>query len=167
MILAGFRRPHPRSRGLSADPQRWRCLPREHEGLISANEVFALLESVPTDPTSVYRVAEPVCFHASPSLAYECPARCDCAGRPADPRFVPRSQPGETVARTGDSGSGKTTLLAVLLASRRPDEGAVLVGDFDLAEVDTASWQAGVARLPQRPLLFAGTLAHIPRLRLA
>jgi len=52
----------------------------------------------------------------------------------------------------------------VLLGACRPDHGAVYVGDRDLADIDTASWQASVAWLPQRPLLFAGTLADNVRL---
>ena len=130
------------------------------EGLSAANEVFALLES-PTDPTR-----STVSPNPSVSRVAVNGVRVSGGDR-ADDRLSLGSlvvAPGETVAITGGSGSGKSTLLAVLLASCRPDEGVVLVGDRDLAEVDTATWQAGVAWLPQRPLLFAGTLADNVRL---
>jgi putative ABC transport system ATP-binding protein len=42
---------------------------------------------------------------------------------------------GELVAVVGASGSGKSSLLAVAGAMRRPDSGAVMVGDVDLAQV--------------------------------
>jgi thiol reductant ABC exporter CydD subunit len=69
-------------------------------------------------------------------------------------------RPGETTVVTAPSGGGKSTLLAVLLGARRPDSGWVRVGSADLAEIDPAAWQDTVAWLPQRPLLFADTLAQ-------
>jgi thiol reductant ABC exporter CydD subunit len=69
-------------------------------------------------------------------------------------------RPGETTVVTAPSGGGKSTLLAVLLGARRPDSGWVQVGSADLADMDPAAWQDTVAWLPQRPLLFAGTLAE-------
>src|SRR5262245_5224100 len=68
-------------------------------------------------------------------------------------------RPGETTVVTAPSGGGKSTLLAVLLGAVRPDSGRVCVGSADLADIDPAAWQDTVAWLPQRPLLFAGTVA--------
>ena len=130
------------------------------EGLAAANEVFALLESP----------AEPTRSTVLPDLATACLAatgvRVSGTDR-ADDRLALDSlvlHPGQTVAVTGGSGSGKSTLLAVLLGTCRPDEGVVRVADRDLADIDTATWQERVAWLPQRPLLFAGTLADNVRL---
>lgn len=130
------------------------------EGLAAANEVFALLES-PTEPTRSTELAD-----LSGSRVTITGVRVP-GGERADDRLALASlvlQPGETVAVTGHSGSGKSTLLAVLLGACRPAEGFVLVGDRDLADIDTATWQERVAWLPQRPLLFAGTLADNVRL---
>jgi thiol reductant ABC exporter CydD subunit len=69
-------------------------------------------------------------------------------------------RPGQTMVVTAPSGGGKSTLLAVLLGARRPDSGWVWVGSADLADIDPAEWRDTVAWLPQRPLLFAGTLAE-------
>lgn len=68
-------------------------------------------------------------------------------------------QPGEHVALVGPSGAGKSTVLSLLLGFLRPDEGTVRVGDVDLSTVSTASWRRSVTWVPQRPHLFAGTLA--------
>jgi thiol reductant ABC exporter CydD subunit len=130
------------------------------EGLSAANEVFALLESP----------REPARAKVLPNLATASITASDVRVFGTDraddrlslPLLVLRS--GATVAVTGGSGSGKSTLLAVLLGACRPDDGVVQVGDRDLADIDTASWQERVAWLPQRPLLFAGTLADNVRL---
>jgi ATP-binding cassette subfamily C protein CydCD len=68
-------------------------------------------------------------------------------------------RPGEIVAITGPSGCGKSTLLHVLLGLERPSEGRVRVGATDLAELDLTAWHAGLAWVPQRPHLFASTIA--------
>lgn len=73
-------------------------------------------------------------------------------------------EPGETVALVGPSGAGKSTLLDVLLGFVRPTAGRVCVGGTDLADLDLAQWHARVAWVPQRPHLYAGTIAENVRL---
>ncbi|MBA0052880.1 thiol reductant ABC exporter subunit CydD [Streptomyces sp. AJS327] len=72
--------------------------------------------------------------------------------------------PGETVALVGPSGAGKTTLLNTVLGFEQPAAGRVLVDGTDLAAIDPASWHRQIAWLPQRPGLFAGTVADNVRL---
>lgn len=71
---------------------------------------------------------------------------------------------GETVALVGASGAGKSTLLHALLGFVRPTEGRVMVGGTDLAGLDLEQWRARVAWVPQRPHLFAGSIAENVRL---
>ncbi|MEO3839771.1 thiol reductant ABC exporter subunit CydD [Streptomyces sp. B22F1] len=87
-------------------------------------------------------------------------------GRTEDslPRTDLTLRPGETVALTGPSGGGKSTLLAALLGLVPPASGRVLIGGRDLAGLDLPSWHAQVAWVPQRPALFAGTIADNVRL---
>ncbi|HWF16915.1 MAG TPA: thiol reductant ABC exporter subunit CydD [Acidimicrobiales bacterium] len=73
-------------------------------------------------------------------------------------------QPGETVALTGPSGCGKSTLLSVVLGLRRPDAGIVRLGEVDLADADLDDWRDHLAWVPQRPHLFARTVAENVRL---
>ncbi len=73
-------------------------------------------------------------------------------------------EPGETVALTGPSGCGKSTLLSVILGLRRPDGGDVTLGGVELAELDLADWRRQIAWVPQRPHLFARTVAENVRL---
>ncbi len=70
-----------------------------------------------------------------------------------------RALPGKTTAVIGSTGSGKTTL--VNLACRLVDvtSGEVVVGGVDIRELDPdVLWQR-IGLVPQRPYLFAGTVA--------
>ncbi|WP_363326375.1 thiol reductant ABC exporter subunit CydD [Haloactinopolyspora sp.] len=74
---------------------------------------------------------------------------------------------GEHVALVGPSGAGKSTLLGVVLGLVIPVAGRVLVatedqhahGPVDLGTTDLDAWRRRVAWVPQRPHLFAGSLA--------
>jgi len=67
--------------------------------------------------------------------------------------------PGDRITVTGPNGAGKSTLLALLLRFAEPTAGTIEAGGVPLAELDLASWRAQIAWVPQRPHLFAGTVA--------
>ncbi|AZM51643.1 thiol reductant ABC exporter subunit CydD [Streptomyces sp. WAC 01529] len=71
---------------------------------------------------------------------------------------------GEHVALIGPSGAGKSTLLALFLGFVAPGVGRVVVGGTDLADLDADEWRAQVAWVPQRPRLFAASVADNIRL---
>jgi thiol reductant ABC exporter CydD subunit len=73
-------------------------------------------------------------------------------------------EPGEILAVTGPSGCGKSTLLAVLLGFLEPQGGSVRIGGVDLATVDPDAWFTQLSWMPQRPHLFAATIAENVRL---
>jgi ABC-type multidrug transport system fused ATPase/permease subunit len=60
----------------------------------------------------------------------------------------------------GPSGCGKSTLLAALLGLVHGDTGSVRVGDGDLRDLDMDAWRARLAWVPQRPHLFATSVAE-------
>ena len=68
--------------------------------------------------------------------------------------------PGEVVALVGPSGCGKSTLFSVLLGFASAWTGSVRVGDVSLADMDLDAWRAQVAWVPQRPHLFARSIAE-------
>ncbi|MFB8416462.1 thiol reductant ABC exporter subunit CydD [Streptomyces albidoflavus] len=127
------------------------------EGLAAAEEVFAVLETpVPDTGTR----AAPAGALAFEGVTVRYPGRDAPAVREA--AFT--VEPGETVALVGPSGCGKTTLLQAALGFVAPAEGRVTVGGTDLAEVDREQWHQRIAWVPQRPQLFAGTVAENVRL---
>ena len=73
-------------------------------------------------------------------------------------------EPGETVAIAGPSGCGKSSLLAVLLGLVPASRGSVSVGGVDLVDLDPDAWRTRVAWVPQRPHLFARSIADNVRL---
>lgn len=65
---------------------------------------------------------------------------------------------GTTTLLHGPSGSGKSTILRLLLGLRAPDAGTVTCGATDLRAVDRAAWHAGIAWIPQTPVLLPASL---------
>ncbi|WP_285572209.1 thiol reductant ABC exporter subunit CydD [Streptomyces sp. RTGN2] len=128
------------------------------EGLSAAEEIFAVLETEPRTggtqevPGSLRLELEGVTVRhpgrTEPSLA-------------AASLVV---EEGETVALVGPSGVGKSTLLNVVLGFVAPDEGRVRVGGAELAALSAGLWRERIAWVPQRPHLFAGTIAENVRL---
>ncbi|WP_326659903.1 thiol reductant ABC exporter subunit CydD [Streptomyces sp. NBC_00385] len=128
------------------------------EGLSAAEEIFAVLETEPRTsgtrdvPGSLRLEVEEVTVRH--------------AGR-AEPSLAAASlvvEEGETVALVGPSGVGKSTLLNVVLGFVAPDEGRVRVGGTDLAALSPEGWRERIAWVPQRPHLFAGSIAENVRL---
>ncbi|MEU1404221.1 thiol reductant ABC exporter subunit CydD [Streptomyces sp. NPDC005728] len=127
------------------------------EGLAAAEEIFTVLETpVPASGT----VAVPEGPLAFDGVTVRYPGRSADAVTAAS--FT--VEPGETVALVGPSGAGKSTLLNVVLGFVRPTEGQVRVGRTDLTDVDLKEWRSRIAWVPQRPHLYAGTIAENVRL---
>ncbi|WP_030615020.1 thiol reductant ABC exporter subunit CydD [Streptomyces achromogenes] len=127
------------------------------EGLAAAEEIFSVLETpVPASGTG----AVPAGALAFEDVGVRYPGRSSDAVTGVSFRV----EPGETVALVGPSGAGKSTLLSVLLGFVRPTGGRVRVGGADLAGLDLAEWRSRIAWVPQRPHLYAGTIAENVRL---
>ncbi|MCL2594555.1 MAG: ABC transporter ATP-binding protein/permease [Promicromonosporaceae bacterium] len=73
-------------------------------------------------------------------------------------------QPGQTVAVVGSTGAGKTTLLNLISRMIDPTSGVVEVGGVDVRELELETLWSGLGLVPQRPFLFAGTVASNTRL---
>ncbi|MEU3346317.1 thiol reductant ABC exporter subunit CydD [Streptomyces sp. NPDC006700] len=127
------------------------------EGMAAAEEIFAVLET-PVPESGTEAVPTGALTFEDVSVRY--PGRS--ADAVTDVSFFVR--PGETVALVGPSGAGKSTLLNVLLGFARPSAGQVRVGEADIADIDLEQWRSRIAWVPQRPHLYAGTIAENVRL---
>ncbi|MGV9687675.1 thiol reductant ABC exporter subunit CydD [Streptomyces sp. NPDC003444] len=129
------------------------------EGLAAAEEIFDVLEQ-PVRNGGTGAVPDSVRLELDAVTVRH-------AGR-AEPSLDATTltvEPGETVALVGPSGSGKSTLLDVVLGFTAPEPGGtVRVGGEDLAGLDLEAWRSRIAWVPQRPYLFAGTIAENVRL---
>ena len=131
------------------------------EGMKAAEDVFVVLEQ-PLPPSGIRRdVPDP----SRSSLRVDRLEVC-YPGRvvPALSEATLAVDPGEVVALAGPSGCGKSTLLAVLVGLAPPWTGTVTVGGVSLADLVPDSWRSQVAWVPQRPHLFARSIAANVRL---
>ncbi|WP_328338343.1 ABC transporter ATP-binding protein/permease [Streptomyces violaceus] len=69
------------------------------------------------------------------------------------------ARPGETTAVIGSTGSGKSTLLGLVPRLFDATDGQVLVDGVEVAEIDPVLLARTVGLVPQKPYLFAGTVA--------
>ncbi|QDQ11419.1 ABC transporter ATP-binding protein [Streptomyces spectabilis] len=69
------------------------------------------------------------------------------------------ARPGETTAVIGSTGSGKSTLLSLVPRLMDITEGEVLVNGVAVSAVEPALLARTVGLVPQKPYLFAGTVA--------
>ncbi|GLZ11941.1 hypothetical protein Acsp04_21760 [Actinomadura sp. NBRC 104425] len=133
------------------------------EGVAVAGEVFGVL-----DASAAAQGGRPVPRRevgGAPEIVLEeVTVRYPGADRPALAGVSLRVAPGERVAVTGPSGAGKSTLLAVLAGLVVPESGRVLVDGVPLEEMDVAQWRSRLGWVPQRPHLFAASVADNIRL---
>ncbi|WP_173923385.1 ABC transporter ATP-binding protein [Agromyces sp. Marseille-P2726] len=70
-----------------------------------------------------------------------------------------RADPGETVAVVGSTGAGKTTLVSLIPRLFDATGGSVRVNGVDVRQADLDRLWKTIGLVPQRPFLFAGTVA--------
>ena len=129
------------------------------DGLAAAQEIFTLLEAPADGPVGGTTSARGTDIRIS-GLSVTYPGRQVPALDHTDLVVAP----GETVALTGPSGCGKSTVLAVILGLRKPDAGSVTLGGVALPDLDLAQWRRHLAWVPQRPHLYARSVADNVRL---
>ena len=142
------------------------------EGMESAAELLDVLEAddqgaaaEPFAAPAPTRVAGGDAIRCQ-AVAFAYPGRAEGALHGLDLTIAP----GERLALIGPTGAGKSTLLALLLGFAAPDEGAITVpagprgAPTPLTDLDLSAWRAGIAWVPQRPHLMAGSLADNVRL---
>jgi ATP-binding cassette subfamily B protein len=74
------------------------------------------------------------------------------------------ARPGDTLAVIGSTGAGKTTLVSLIPRLFDVTGGTVRVGGVDVKDVELERLWRSIGLVPQRPFLFAGTVASNLRL---
>ena len=137
--------------------QMFVMLPR---AAVSADRVVAVLEVKP----GILDPAEPASAAGSAAargrvefrgLSFKYPGAEEWALR--DVSFA--ANPGEVTAIIGGTGSGKSTLLSMVPRFYDASEGAVLVDGVDVREYAQADLRSRVGYVPQKSMLFTGTVA--------
>lgn len=69
------------------------------------------------------------------------------------------AEPGETVAFIGSTGSGKSTLIQLIPRFYDVSQGQVLIDGVDVRNYNLAALRHKIGYIPQKALLFSGTIA--------
>jgi ATP-binding cassette, subfamily B, multidrug efflux pump len=125
---------------------------------VSAERINEVLESIPgiNDP------AEPKTppAHIRGSLEFrDVTFSYPGAAEPALRNVSFKAEPGEVTAIIGGTGAGKSTLVNLIPRFYDVDEGAVLVDGLDVREMTQADVRARIGLVPQKSVLFSGTVA--------
>lgn len=80
------------------------------------------------------------------------------AEQPALSNISFTARPGETTAIIGGTGSGKTALVSLIPRFYDVDHGSVLVDGMDVREMPQSSLRAKIGFVPQKTVLFTGTV---------
>ncbi|HHQ49665.1 MAG TPA: thiol reductant ABC exporter subunit CydD [Acidobacteria bacterium] len=138
------------------------------EGVAAADRLMELSELPPAVSTTGGRSPEP---SGVPRLRLENVSFSYPARNGGEPETAPALRgvsfelpPGERIALVGPSGAGKSTLARLILRFADPNEGRITADRIDLRELSPDAWRSRVAWVPQRPHLFAGTVAENIRL---
>jgi ATP-binding cassette subfamily B multidrug efflux pump len=69
-----------------------------------------------------------------------------------------KASPGETIAFIGSTGSGKSTLIQLIPRFYDVTRGKILIDGVDVREYDLAALRQKIGYIPQKALLFSGTI---------
>lgn len=129
-------------------------LPRASASAIRINEV---LETNPQikDPEETLSADKAQGILEFKNVSFSFPG----AEKPAISNISFTARPGETTALIGGTGSGKTSLINLIPRFYDVDEGSVLVDGVDVREMSQKSLRAKIALVPQKSVLFSGSIS--------
>lgn len=129
-------------------------LPRASASAIRINEV---LETNPQikDPEETLSADKAQGILEFKNVSFSFPG----AEKPAIRNISFTARPGETTALIGGTGSGKTSLINLIPRFYDVDEGSVLVDGVDVREMSQKSLRAKIALVPQKSVLFTGSIS--------
>jgi len=124
---------------------------------VSAERISEVLAS----ETTLIRPSDPVSDFAAPGAVVFDDAGFTYPGaeQPVLSGISFAAEPGDTIAIVGSTGAGKTTLISLIPRLFDVTAGSVSVGGVDVRQADLDVLWKGIGLVPQRPFLFAGTVA--------
>ncbi|MGE5396847.1 MAG: ABC transporter ATP-binding protein, partial [Chitinophagales bacterium] len=129
-------------------------VPRASASAIRINEV---LETIPgiTDPGEFKEPDNPRGLLEFKGVTFSFPG----AEQPAINRVSFKASPGEITAIIGGTGSGKSALINLIPRFYDVDQGNVLIDGVDVREMSQERLRAKIGLVPQKTVLFTGTIA--------
>lgn len=124
----------------------------------SAVRISEVLETVPeiNDPAAPKSTGSQKGYVEFRDVTFSYPG----AEAPAISHISFAARPGEVTAIIGGTGSGKSTLVNLIPRFYDVDSGSVLVDGVDVRELTQADLRAKIGLVPQKALLFSGTIAE-------
>ncbi len=123
--------------------------------IASSERVSEVLEQTPAQKAPERPATQPIrggiCFE-DVSFAYA------DAGKEALSHVTFWASPGETIGIIGPTGSGKTTLVNLVPRFYDATSGRVLIDGMDVTQIESNRLRTAVAVVPQKALLFSGTI---------
>ena len=123
---------------------------------VSAKRIFEVLETKPAindphDPVSLPEGNQTISFH---DVSFRYPKAEEYVLR----HITFDAEPGETVALIGSTGSGKSTLINLIPRFFDVSEGSITFGGTDIRTVRQKDLRERIGYIPQKGILFAGTV---------
>ena len=130
-------------------------LPRAQAAAVRINEVLAIEPQI-NDPEQPRPADSQRGWLEFRDVTFSYPG----AEAPALSHLSFTAAPGQTTAIIGGTGSGKSTLVNLIPRFYDVDSGAVLVDGVDVREITQADLRRRIGFVPQKAVLFSGTIAE-------
>ncbi|AOZ93131.1 ABC transporter ATP-binding protein [Paenibacillus crassostreae] len=129
-------------------------VPRASASAVRINEVLDMVPEI-NDPKQPKKGDLEQGFLKFEDVTYHYPG----AEQPAISNISFEARPGETTAIIGGTGSGKSTLLSLIPRFYDVGSGRVLIDGVDVRELTQEQLRAKIGFVPQKSVLFTGTIA--------
>ncbi|HJT58951.1 MAG TPA: ABC transporter ATP-binding protein [Ktedonobacteraceae bacterium] len=130
-------------------------LPRAAASATRINEVLAIEPEI-NDAEQVRRADEISGYVEFQNVTFSYPG----AEEPALSHISFSASPGEVTAIIGGTGAGKSTLVSLIPRFYDIDRGSILVDGVDVREMSQEHLRAKIGFVPQKAVLFSGTIAE-------
>jgi ATP-binding cassette subfamily B multidrug efflux pump len=129
-------------------------LPRASASAVRINEVLAIVPEI-KDAETVRKTEGQKGYIEYKNVSFSYPG----AEEPAITDISFSARPGEVTAIIGGTGSGKSTLVNLIPRFYDPQKGSILVDGTDIRELSQEDLRSRMGFVPQRAVLFNGTVA--------